>query len=182
MCELSILSICLYIFYKAGSRPENKITMVTDLASVLAPWTTHPEVAAMLLYTTRQWCVTIIPILICVVLVNLFFRHAFSVLWFSFKGLLAVGIYMQVKEVIESSISQDHLGIETGLFGIAAGVLQLSSTKANEILRANALLAIAGVCPMCVPIPKAQEEQPEPPLGVITNDEDLSWMNWVRNT
>ena len=149
--------------------------MVTEMEAILG----YHEVFAMLT-SQQEWVTIVVPVLICIVLVNLFFRHAFQVIWFSVKVLLAIGLYLQVKETVDNSIG--ILGIEAGLFGIATGAIQLSSSRAKELLRTNVISVIEGVCPGCLPPAPVPPEEPEEPIGDRAEDEDSSWMNWIRNT
>jgi hypothetical protein len=150
--------------------------MIADVLAAI-PGMLYGDNSGMLMLVTSQWYLSVVPVVICFGLVHLFFRNLVSVLWFTFKAVLAIGMYLQCKEVIDNSIGLDPFGIETKILGIAAGTLGVSSAIAKEIVRKKAKHALSMVCPMCV-----SPDEDEPVEGTLfAKTEDLSWMAWARD-
>ena len=152
--------------------------MIADVLAAI-PWMFYGDISGMLLLATNQWYLIAVPVVICFVFVHLFFRHLVSVLWFTFKAALAIGIYLQCKDVIDNSIGLDPFGIESRVFGTAAGTLSFSSEIAKELIRKKTKHALSMVCPMCVSQVEPADETTEETLFAKT--EDLSWMAWARD-
>jgi hypothetical protein len=154
------------------------ITSIVDALQVMFP----NYIASMLSLLTYQWYLSaVVPIAICFVLVHVFFRHIIAVLWFSLKIALAVGMYLQFKEVIDHSIGPDPFGIDAGVLGCTIGTLAFQSNVMKKILHGNSLLLLARVCPMCVSpdTPHSPDETTQDTLFEKTDDS--SWIAWARD-
>jgi hypothetical protein len=126
--------------------------------------------------TTDQWWTTVVPLLGVVIGVNLFFRHAISVLWFTVKLLISVMIYTHIKEVLHTSIGSDPM--ESMLLGITNGTLQMSQMMGREIMKSQLAAFTTAIYPNLFPDVGEQEEVHE---ETSIDEEDISWINWVRN-
>jgi hypothetical protein len=113
------------------------------------------------------WGYTAIPLLLCLVGVHLFFKNFFRVAWFSIKALVAVGVYLHIRELIWGYLGKDPLKIESTIFGVPVGTLEATRLIGTEIAKKYILTGIATVCPNCFP------ERPPPVENIVPEDD--SW-------
>jgi hypothetical protein len=116
--------------------------------------------------------VTAILLIMCIVGVNLFFRHTLTIMWFSCKLLISVMVYFQVRDVIHTSIGTDPLGIQSALFGSNIATVEMSMSILNDLIKSKIFSLVDFVCPICMP------HTPEP----IVEIELSPWVHWIGNT
>jgi hypothetical protein len=150
------------------------------IVATFSRWLPIDETTVLFFLTTQQWWTTAVPLLICVVGVNLFFRHIVNVTWFTIKLLISIMVYTHVKELVSSSIGTDPMGIEQALFGVTA-ICARSTRIGHMIIKSHALIAVRTICPKCFALPDVLEE-PEELHETPINEDDTSWMSWARTT
>ena len=148
---------------------------VTSIA--LRHWISQTDLRWLLdIPTTDLWWYTFIPVVLCFVAVNLFFRHIISIIWFSVKLLLAGVVYINIRNVIKTSLPDDPLYIESMVLGIQPGTIEFVSSQGMQVVVNRSLLVLATVCPTCFPPPT-----PPPPPPPTVSLHDGHWVNWIDN-
>ena len=97
------------------------------------------------------WVYTIVPIMVCLIGVNLFFRHFVSITWFLVKLLISVIIYANVRDIFIETIGNNPLHIDSNLLGLAAGSFEFSRALGVHIVKSRAFAALEAACPICFP-------------------------------
>jgi hypothetical protein len=112
------------------------------------------------------WCYTVLPVVACVLLVHMFFKHLLVVVWFSAKLMIAVVIYSKLRYLITSYIDQvDVFSIESSLLGVPPGSVRVLYLLGYQIAKEQIMLAISTACPSCIP----------------TRATSSPWVDWVNN-
>jgi hypothetical protein len=119
------------------------------------------------------WFTAAMPPIVCLLGVHLFFRHIFTVLWFSVKVVLAGIVYMHIRTLV--STSPLPYSFESIIFGVPTGTLQSPLTIGFQIIQAKALIAIAAACPKCFPPPIPPPIPPPPPVS------PSPWVDWIND-
>jgi hypothetical protein len=145
-----------------------------DVIPLVATWTSQIGILQDLLSTQHEWWVTAIPLILCIVGVNLFFRHALAIMWFSVKIVLSVVVYFQIREVVYGYVGTDPLGIDATLFGVNGPTLQLTMSIGKELVKSQALAFVGALCPTCFPTP--------PPIPPVVEIETSPWVHWMGST
>jgi hypothetical protein len=111
------------------------------------------------------WVYTIVPMMVCLVCVNLFFRHFVAITWFSVKLLLSVVVYAHVRHIFIESIGDNPLPIDS-LLGLATGTFEFSRSLGMQIFKSRAFTAFEAACPTCFPSTTNKHKPiiPEPPI------------------
>ena len=159
--------------------------MNSTVASVFTAWLHDTDLIAMLLSTTQHWWTTMVPLLLCVVAVHLVFRHAVTLVWFTLKLVIAVGVYVEVKHFVESSVGIDSFRLQALVFGMAGGAMEMSRTIGSDLLKQRAMLLLSSACPSCFPWAEPgpePEPEPEPVATPEPEEVDTSWISWIRST
>jgi hypothetical protein len=91
-----------------------------------------------------------VPLVICFVCVHVFFRHVFTLTWFSVKLLLAVVVYLHLQTIANRyTQSGDVFCIESKLFGIPPGSIHIMASVGFKIIKSKARTLVTATCPSC---------------------------------
>jgi hypothetical protein len=119
------------------------------------------------------WVYTIVPVMVCLIGVNLFFRHFVAITWFSVKLLISVIVYANIRDIFTETIGNNPLHIDSNLLGLAAGTFEFSRSLGMQIVKSRAFTALEAACPICFPHttdkhnpPRYEPPIPEPPIPV----------------
>jgi hypothetical protein len=112
------------------------------------------------------WVYTIIPVMVCLIGVNLFFRHFVAITWFSVKVLISVVVYSNIRYTFVETIGSNPLPIDSNLFGLATGTFEFSRSLGLQIAKSRAFAALEATCPICFPHPPDTPPPPPPPPPV----------------
>ena len=120
------------------------------------------------------WGYAVVPIVICVVSVHLIFRHFFKIIWFSFKLVLSLLLYVQVRDVVSSFVGTDLLSFDSSLFGLPSGTIEISKSIGMNLVKTRVIANLVAVCPTCFPPPTPDPIQDpiQPPV------DDTASKNW----
>jgi hypothetical protein len=144
-----------------------------------------------------NWVYAAVPIVACLVLVHLLFRHLFSIAWLSFKMFLSLLLYVQFRDLIASFVGQDPLSIEHSVLGIPSGTIQLTKSIGMQLVKTRLLANLVAVCPSCFPelledpipstddgLPNKTEDEKSQRQGDSVDEEHVllfSWVDMVRD-
>ena len=146
----------------------------TESIGLVIPWICQIGQLRGLFSFEYQMYVTVIPLIVCVVGVNLFFRHTMSIVWFCCKLMISVMVYLQFRDLIYSSIGTDPLGLEAALFGVDTHIFEVSMSTAHEFMKYKTLTFIDSICPICFA---------SPPIAEPIIEEEMSpWVHWMGST
>jgi hypothetical protein len=160
-------------------------TGVAGIFSLIAPFT---QIESMLSSISNDyWLYASIPITVCVIMVHFICRHFFSIAWLSVKIFISLLVYVQIRDVVASFVGQDPLSIESSVFGIPSGTLELTRSLAMGLVKSRIYSTVLASCPACLPkpVPPVQEPYPvqedeSPPLQEDDKTTELSWVDWGR--
>jgi hypothetical protein len=142
------------------------------------------QVQSMLLSISNDHLVyTAVPILLCITGIHLIFRHFFSIAWFSVKLLISLLIYVHIRDCFYTFIGPDIFSIESSVFGVPSGTLQLTTSIGLQLVKARMMSTLLTVCPTCfnevkkypTPPPVKEEESPIPEESISSS----SWVEWM---
>ena len=86
---------------------------------------------------------TVIPLAACLLGVHLFFRHFVTIVWFTVKLFVAVLIYLQIREVMVSTIqTSTNWSLESALFGLPQGTLNTAASLGFKIIKSNFIFTL----------------------------------------
>jgi len=138
------------------------------------------QVQSMLLSISNDHLVyTAVPILLCITGIHLIFRHFFSIAWFSVKLLISLLIYVQIRDYISKFIGPDIFSVESSVFGVPSGTLQLTASIGLQLVKARMISTILTVCPTCFTEVKKYPTPPVKEESVPTEEESISSSSWV---
>ena len=135
------------------------------------------DVQSMLLSISNDHLVyTAIPIMFCMAEIHLIFEHFFSIAWFSVKLLISLLIYVQIRDNISKFLGPDPYSVESSIFGVPPGTLQLSASIGFHLVKARILSTIfeTGWCPTCF---VKEESVPVEKEGFVSS----LWVDWMSN-
>lgn len=124
-----------------------------------------------------------VPMIICLAGIHLIFRNFFTITWFSFKKILSLLVYVQIRDVISSYIGQNTASFEYTTFGVPSGTIEMTASIGMELVKARVISTILGICPTCFIGLNAHQEPEvpvEPPQEEDTNV-TISWVEWVHD-
>jgi len=138
------------------------------------------QVQSMLLSISNDHLVyTAVPILLCITGIHLIFRHFFSIAWFSVKLFISLLIYVHIRDCFYTFIGPDIFSIESSVFGVPSGTLQLTTSIGLQLVKARMISTILTVCPTCFTEvkknPVKEEEIPIPEESISSS----SWVDWM---
>jgi len=124
-------------------------------------WTPPPEL-----------CYTVIPMVLCLLSVNFFFKNFLVLAWWCMKVAIAGLVYIQVRQVVMSSFGADPLCIESRLLGVPAGTINAVASLGLHVAKTRVLGSVRAWCPTCMTPP------PPPPPAV---NEPEQWVTWISD-
>jgi len=132
-------------------------------------WLHDTNLSGVLSTTPEFLLQTAIPLVLCVVLVHLFFRHFMSIAWLSVKSLIAAVVYIHVRGLVTSyAQSSDAFCLESTVFGLPPGSINIAASLGFRVIRSRVFAAISATCPSCVSAPTTEPSSP--------------WVEWMGNT
>jgi len=143
-----------------------------------------PQIQSMLLSVSNdQMAIAIIPIIICLAGIHLIFRNFFTITWFSFKIVLSLLVYVQIRDVVSSYISSNVESFEYKTFGIPTGTIEMTANLGLQIVKSHVLSTISSICPTCFVGFNAHQE-PEVPVEPLQEENPtvtFSWVEWISD-
>jgi hypothetical protein len=138
---------------------------VPDIAwMALRAWVSQTDVGWILnVPTTDLWWYTGIPLVLCFIAVNLFFRHIITVTWFSMKLAIAGMVYISARQFIITSMPDNPISIDSTLLDIPPGTIDIVSSAGMQLITTHATAIFKNACPSCFTPPPPP---PTPPEGV----------------
>ena len=130
-------------------------TITSTATAAMLSWPIHyTQIQSMLSsISIDHWGYAVVPILLCVVSVHLIFRHFFKLIWFSFKFLLSLLLYVQVRDVVSSFVGTDLLSLDSSFLGLPSGTIQTSKSVVIYLVKTRVIDNLASICPTCFPPP-----------------------------
>jgi hypothetical protein len=178
--------VCIYLLNSTMARSSEQGVCINDMWVIVLPWRCscfiwciyktayvyHYEsrIAVTFILTmlnelfwpAHELCYTAIPMVVCLVGVELFCRNFIRLALFSVKVAAAGLVYIQVREFVRSSFGADPLCIESRLFGVPPGTINTVMSIGLHVVKARVLGSIQAVCPKCImsiPPPVEESEQ-----------------------
>ena len=158
-------------------------TITSTAAAAMLSWPIqYMQMQSMLSsISVDYWGYAVVPIVICVVSVHLIFRHFFKIIWISFKFLLSLLLYVQVRDVVSSFVGTDLLSFDSSLFGLPSGTIQTSKSIGIHLVKTRVIANLVAVCPNCFP-PPTPDPIPDPitaiPDPIQPSMDDTASKNW----
>jgi hypothetical protein len=93
------------------------------------------------------WLFSFGPMALCLLGVHLVFRNIFTILWFSFKFLIAGIVYMHIRTLMAWTVHP--FSFESLIFGNSIGSSYTLLSPGIQILCEKIVLIVSSVCPRC---------------------------------
>ena len=155
-------------------------TITSTAAAAMLSWPIqYMQIQSMLSsISIDYWGYAVVPIVVCVVSVHLIFWHFFQIIWFSFKFLLSLLLYVQVRDVVSSCVGTDLLSLDSSFFGLPSGTIQTSKSIGIHLVKTRVIANLVAVCPTCflTPAPDPIPERITDPIPSPMDDTTLK--NW----
>jgi hypothetical protein len=141
-------------------------------------WISQPDIGWLLEIPTNDlWWYTGVPLVVCFIAVNLFFRHIITVIWFVTKLSIAGIVYIHIREIISTNTSENTMTIESNILNLEPGTLDAMSTTGARLTVSRAITFIASSYPYSffdknIPPPPPLPEAPLPQV-------DDTWLLWM---
>lgn len=135
----------------------------------------NPSVVDML-DISPEWCLyNVFPFVLCLLAVHFLFRNVFSLMWFAVKGLLAMIVFVHIRQLVAEYMEVDLVHVSSTVFGVSTETLQATTYLAMRLLRNRATSVAKQVCPSCFPAPPAPPP-PGPPSSFA------GYKDWILGT
>jgi hypothetical protein len=138
------------------------------------PATISTMLSELLTSPAELWY-TAVPMVLCLVGVEFFFRNVLTIAWLGTKVAIAGLVYIQVREAVKESFGKDPLCIESRLFGVPPGTINAVALLGIHVAKKRVLSGIGSVCPNCV---KSLPPPPPPPPAVAESE---TWVGWISD-
>jgi hypothetical protein len=117
---------------------------------------------------------TAVPMVLCLLGVEVFFRNFLTLAWLGVKVAIAGLVYIHIREVVQWSFGTDPLCIESRLFGMPAGTINAIALIGLHVAKTRVIGGVRSVCPTCLtPVPL-----PPPPEAKGSE----KWGAWMEDT
>jgi hypothetical protein len=113
---------------------------------------------------SQDWCLySALPFVLCLLAVHLFFRNIFSLIWFSVKGVLAMIVFIHIRQLVAEYMEEDLGSMNMTFFGVSTETLQITTYFALRLLKTKTTSVVKQICPSCFPPPPKPEPSPPSP-------------------